>query len=114
MKPKLSEREFMAQVLQLAKMHQWRVAHFRAGMNQRGRWMTAVQADGAGFPDLLLLRGGARMVVELKVGKNKTSPEQDEWLRAFNAASVPAFVWTPNDWQIIERVLEQGPGVFGL
>lgn len=105
-----TETDFLKQVLYLARLRNWRCAHFRPGMNKRGKWMTAVQADGAGFPDLLFLREEFCFVAELKVvGANKVTLEQDLWLRAFEESGIPAFTWTPEDWQEIERVLEKGP-----
>lgn len=106
MKPKLSEREFMKQVIALAKLNGWLVAHFRPSLNSRGQWMTAVQADGAGFPDLVLLRGKTAIVAELKVGRNGLTEKQQDWIAAFHAAGVRAYCWKPEDWVIIESVLE--------
>lgn len=103
---KLTEAGFQRQVLQLAKLRGWRSAHFRPSMNRRGEWQTAVAGDGAGFPDLLLVRGNRLIVAELKVGKNKTTPEQRVWLAAFEDAGVPAYVWRPEDFDELMKVLE--------
>lgn len=102
---KMSEAEFMRQVIQFAKLHRWRVAHFRPGLTRKGRWLTAVQGDGTGFPDLILIRGTCLIAAELKVGANKLTPEQREWLADFQLAGVPAFEWRPTDWPQIEEVL---------
>ena len=101
--PKITEAEFLSQVLELAKLRGWRSAHFRPARTATG-WRTAVSGDGKGFPDLVLIRDDILIVVELKVGRGKTTPEQDGWLSAFElVASV--YVWTPDDWATIERVL---------
>lgn len=105
----ITEAEFQRQVLECAKLYAWRVAHFRYGQNRSGRWMTPVQADAAGFPDLLLLRGGNIMVAELKVGRNKTTADQSAWLDAFARTGVPAFLWRPEAWAEIEATLRDGP-----
>lgn len=105
MKATLSEKQFQLQVLQLAKLYGWRCAHFRPAQTRSGKWITPVQAQGKGFPDLLMLRGGRQVVAELKVGKNKPSAEQTAWLDAFTLAHVQAFVWFPTDWRIIEETL---------
>lgn len=99
----ITETEFLAQVLQLAKLRGWRTLHIRPGRTARG-WRTPVQGDGVGFPDLLLIRGAVLIVAELKVGKNQTTPEQKEWLRAF-LPFAKVRVWTPADWEQIEREL---------
>lgn len=104
---KVTEAEFTTQVLKLAKLRGWRSAHFRPAETKKG-WRTAVQGDGKGFPDLVLLRGEDIIVAELKVGRNKPTTEQEEWLEAFNRANVSAWVWTPNDWPEIESRLGRG------
>jgi len=101
----MTEAEFLSQVIQLARLYHWRVSHFRPGRTARGGWRTAVQGD-AGFPDLVLVRERVVMA-ELKVGRNKTTPEQDAWLRAFNEAGVLAVVWRPEDWNEIREILEE-------
>ncbi len=104
MKVKQSESDFQKQVIQLARLYKWKVAHFRAAMNRRGQWSTPVQADGAGFPDLLMVRDRV-IAAELKSEKGKTSPEQDEWIAQFRTAGIEAFVWKPADWDAIVEVL---------
>jgi hypothetical protein len=43
------------QVLELAKICGWRTAHFRPAKTSKG-WRTPVSGDGAGLPDLILVR----------------------------------------------------------
>ena len=102
---KLSEAEFTRMVLALARLRGWRSAHFRPARTSTG-WRTAVSGDGVGFPDLLLVKGTVLIVAELKVGRNKLTPEQAVWIAAFEAAGVPAYCWRPCDWADIEAVLE--------
>lgn len=97
---KLTEREFMAQVVAFAKLHGWLVYHTHDS-----------RRCAAGFPDLVLVKGLRLIFAELKVGKNKTSPEQDTWLNALNRA-VPALcgaalVWRPEYWHAIKRSLSE-------
>jgi len=104
----MRESEFQLQVIEYAQIHKWRVAHFRPGRVLRGGkeiYETPIGADGRGFPDLLMLRGERAIVAELKIPPNDTTPEQDDWLKSFNAAHVTAVVWRPDDWPEIERVL---------
>jgi hypothetical protein len=102
-----TESAFIRQVLTLARLRSWRSVHFRPGMTRGGRWSTAYQGQGVGFPDLLLLRGPRLVVAELKVGRNRETPEQREWLAAFARldGDVAVFTWTPADWADIERAL---------
>lgn len=59
----------------------------------------------SGFPDLILLKEERMIVAELKVGKNKLSPEQYEWLVAFSKITRDVFVWYPEDWDEIFEVV---------
>ena len=93
----------------MAHLYGWKVAHFRKARTKR-RWITAVGADGKGWPDLLLCheQRGVTIARELKVPPNKTTPEQDEWLRVLNVCNISAKVWEPLDWNEIERTLTTG------
>jgi hypothetical protein len=108
----LTEKELLANVIEMARIFGWRVTHFRSVPVKRGSrvvWETPVQADGKGFPDLCLVKDRV-VFVELKVGKNKPSPEQMAWLDALASADVDAFVWTEAMWLdgTIERYLIEG------
>lgn len=93
-----SEAEFTTQVIQFAQLLGWLVHHSRPAMTGRG-WRTPLQGD-AGAPDLLLAKNGRVVLIELKVGKNKPSELQRRWIEASGAK-----VFTPNDWDEIERLL---------
>lgn len=100
----ITEEAFMKQVVQLAQLRGWRVAHFRAARTMKG-WRTPGQFQAKGFPDLVLVRDRV-IVAELKrTAKDEPSAEQLEWLRAFDGAGVENYLWTPGDWVEIERIL---------
>ena len=101
----ISEDAFTRQVIELAHAYKWLVAHFRPGMNRRGEWSTAVQGDGAGFPDLVLLRHNRLIIAELKSAKGKVSPAQQTWLNGLSCANIECFIWRPADIDAIEREL---------
>jgi VRR-NUC domain len=105
------EDELQHQVIKAAQLRGWRVAHFRKVRVQRRDgsvyWETPVQADGAGFPDLVLVKGKV-LWVELKADDGRLSPEQVAWLERLRAAGQEAFIWRPADWPTIERVLSDG------
>jgi hypothetical protein len=105
--PKIKESEFQNQVIKFAKLHGWRVAHFRPARTKDGGWRTPVSADGVGFPDLVMIRGKSLIVAELKVPPGELTDEQAAWLLAFNSVhdSIHVFVWTPHDWPEIEHWL---------
>lgn len=103
------EREagFTRAVLQLAALHGWRSAHFRPAMTKSGRWVTAVQGDGVGFPDLVLVRGCRLIVAELKSANGKYGPGQEDWLAAFRGVpGVEVYLWKPADWSELCELLK--------
>jgi hypothetical protein len=105
------ERAFQGAVLELAMRLGWRTFHARKAQNARGDWRTPVAGHGAGFPDLVLVRGGRVLFVELKADRGRLSPAQASWGNALEMAAWEApgvvryFVWRPRDWPEIEREL---------
>lgn len=100
----MTEAHLQAQVIDLARFRGWRVAHFRPAMTTQG-WRTAVSADGAGFPDLVLVREDRLMAVELKSERGWLTDEQAAWLLALQQAGVETHVWKPADWPAIMEAL---------
>lgn len=66
-----------------------------------------MQADGAGFPDLVLVH---RTVIyaELKAQKGRVSEAQKAWHEALRAAGEEVHVWRPSDWPEVEARLRRG------
>jgi len=89
-----SEADLQAAIVDLARLHRWRVFHvFDARRSERG------------FPDLCLVRPPRLLFAELKrLGRDPTSAQQD-WLDALAAAGAECHVWRPSDWPAIERTL---------
>ncbi len=102
--PPISEAEFQRQVMQFAKLHGWRTAHFRKAQRQNGTWLTPVAGDGKGFLDIVLVRHRL-LFVELKTERGKLTPEQEAWVQALEDADQTVYVWRPSDWKLIEMVL---------
>ena len=105
----MKESELLDNVLQLAKLRGWLAAHFRPAQTRRG-WRTAVSGDGAGFPDLVMVRKDRCLFVELKSERGKLSPNQETWLGFLTGANQRGrvYVWRPSDWLngTIGRVLK--------
>lgn len=82
-----TESDYYRTVIDAAHILGWRVAHFRPARTTKG-WRTAVQGDGKGFPDFVLVHAGAGRVwfVELKRGIARLSPEQEQWGEALSRA----------------------------
>jgi hypothetical protein len=108
---KQSEKSFQRQVIDLAHLHGWTVAHFRPAMDRDGRWKTPVQADGAGFPDLVLVRPPRIIFVELKRDGAKLTDLQNKWadmlLACCERGNVDYFLWRPNIWDNIVATLSK-------
>lgn len=99
----MSEADWQEQVIDLAHLYGWKVAHFRPARTDKG-WRTPVAADGKGFPDLVLVRDRV-LAVELKADGGKLTVEQRHWLDAFHDAGVEAAVWRPRDFdQVVDRL----------
>ena len=101
----ISEKIFTAQIIRMCQMFNWKVAHFRPAMTKRGKWVTAVQGDGAGFPDLVLIRDSRPIFAELKSAKGKLTAGQEAWLKAASNAGIEVYTWRPRDIDVIERIL---------
>jgi hypothetical protein len=108
--PPVSEDAFLRLVLDYARLRGWRVAHFRPARTARG-WRTAVQGDGAGFPDLVLVRlDGDRLRVifaELKTERSQIDDNQQTWADLLSHAKgdVEYYLWRPSKWKEIEEAL---------
>lgn len=102
------EAAFTRAVIDLARSHGWYAAHFRPAQTKRGAWVTPVAGDGAGFPDLVLVRERV-IYAELKSGAGRVRPAQREWLFRLMSANQAYFVWRPADWEDIERILGAAP-----
>lgn len=97
----LSEADWQRRVMDAAKAHGWRVAHFRPARTQRGNWITPM-AGHPGFPDLVLGRGGVVICAELKSQRGQLGPGQAEWL---DALGEHGRLWRPSDWPTVLAVL---------
>jgi hypothetical protein len=104
---KYTEREFQRDVLELARAHGWRRAHFAPARVRRGgkeSYETPVRGDGRGFPDVILVREVV-IVAELKTDTGRLTEDQRQWLAAFRAAGIAASVWRPRDMDLIRKAL---------
>jgi hypothetical protein len=101
---KTTEEAFQKRVIDFAQEMGWLVAHFRPAW-AGDRMITPVAGDGKGFPDLILVKGNSKLAAELKVPPHKPTQEQLVWLARLIVAGIPAWVWEPEDWPLIELVL---------
>jgi len=92
--PRLSERQFSAQVLRYAALRGW-----HCYFTQRS------EKSPAGFPDLVLVRRPRVIFAELKSDRGRCTPEQRAWLAELAECSVEVKLWRPSDWEEIDRCL---------
>ncbi len=97
----MSEDHLVGNVVALAGALGWLTHHCRPAHTARG-WRTPIQGT-AGFPDLILLRGGWQIAAECKTQTGRLTPTQVTWRTAYETlAEVPGggvryFVWRPVD-----------------
>lgn len=95
--PPMSEDALLRNVIDLCRHQGLLVAHFRPAQAKSGRWLTAVQGDGKGYPDLTIAGPAGVLFRELKAEGKYPSPEQRAWLDALAAAGGDSGVWRPRD-----------------
>jgi len=100
----ISEDEFTDQVIAVFQLHRWKVVHFDRARKKDGSWRTPLRGD-PGSPDILAARNGQVLLAELKVGKNKPSQFQSEWL---HDCGDHGFLWYPKDWDEILFIAKEG------
>lgn len=100
----ISEREFQSEVIKLARLFKWRLAHFRPAKDRRGKWSTPMSGD-IGFPDLVLVGHGRVIFAELKAQGGAVRPEQRDWIAALEATPAEVYLWGPSDLDDIARIL---------
>jgi hypothetical protein len=93
----VSEADLQRAIVDLARLRGWTVAHFRRARLDNGRTITPVAADGAGFPDLVLVRDRV-VFAELKSERGRLAPAQIMWRDRLLAAGAEWHVWRPADW----------------
>lgn len=91
------ELECERTILDAAKIAGWRRHGERPAMSKKG-YRTPIKGE-AGWPDLVLVKAGWMLAVELKRRPNKPDPEQIEWLRALDKVPgiIAMLVWVPED-----------------
>ena len=108
----MTEAQLQDAILETAALLGWLCYHARPARTGAG-WRTAAQGNGAaGFPDVVMARGGRLIFAELKSGRGKLSPDQLEWQEQIEPIAcvnpgVDYFVWTPADWTagVVEETL---------
>jgi len=91
----MTERDWMAKVIEAARWMGWLVYHTHDSRRSE-----------AGFPDLVLVRDRV-VYAELKSERGRLTPQQREWLDALGATGAEAYVWRPTDWDDVLACLRR-------
>jgi hypothetical protein len=101
----VTEAEFQAKVIDLAKWCGWRVFHPRPAQYKDGRYATHYTGE-AGFPDLVLCHAKKGLIfAELKADKGRVTVGQQMWLHELEEAGAEVYLWQPKHWDAIEARL---------
>uniref|UniRef100_A0A6M3Y2U6 Putative VRR-NUC domain-containing protein n=1 Tax=viral metagenome TaxID=1070528 RepID=A0A6M3Y2U6_9ZZZZ len=91
----MTHEDLRRQICDLATLYGWKV-----------QWHWKSYHSPKGWPDLFLAHRekGRAIVAELKVKRDKVTPDQQEWLDTLEAVGIPAYVW--RDITPIEEIME--------
>jgi hypothetical protein len=97
------EQAFQQKVIRTARRAGWRHQHTYKGRTGKGAWRTNA---ATGFPDLLLVKRGRMLALELKAPGGAPSPEQLAWIELLDTIpGCTARVVYPADWPWIMQAL---------
>ena len=82
----VTEKQFMAAVVEMAQMLGWLVYHTHDS-----------RSSEAGFPDIVCVRRDRVLFIELKTEKGRLSEAQERWLSALGLAGADVHCWRPSD-----------------
>lgn len=91
----LSEKEFMDQVIELAKGQGW--LHYHPFDSRK---------SVAGWPDLFFVRRDRYFWAELKSHGGRLTAAQEVWIERLREAGATVYLWRPEDWPQIMEVLK--------
>jgi hypothetical protein len=92
----MSEEDLQTTVIDMCRALGLLVAHFRPAQIRPGKWVTAVQGDGAGFPDLVAVGPGGVLFRELKAEGKYPTRQQRIWINRLGDAGADVRVWWPS------------------
>lgn len=102
----MGEKDWQRQVMELARLRGWRVAHVHDSRRQIRPGVFVGDRDSAGLPDLILAHDRYGVVfAELKTDAGRLRRAQAEWLYSLQRAGARVYVWRPADLTDVARVL---------
>lgn len=104
----ISHAVWQEQVMELAGVLGWTVLHVRKSVGKGAKWTTTTNIKG--WPDLWCWhRKHGFAGIELKVGRDKPTPEQLAVLDSLRSAGAAVMVAYPDDWNALESLLRRRP-----
>ena len=96
---RISEKQFQAQLVELAGYCGWLCYHTHDS-----------QRSAPGFPDLALVRPPRLVFAELKSEEGRIRPEQRTWLEALTGCTQApeSYLWRPRNLQEVQKILTRG------
>jgi hypothetical protein len=99
-----TEAQFQRVVIAYAKENGWLVYHTPPAAVRPGKHVTPTQGH-VGFPDIVAIRDGRCLFVELKSSGGQTTA-QEVWMhRLEECAGVEYFLWWPRHWPQAREIL---------
>lgn len=95
----MNETQFQNKVIDLCRWY--RLLYYHTHDSRRSQ---------PGFPDLVIVGKHKVIFAELKSATGKVSMAQQEWIEKLNHAGAEAYVWRPQDWPHVERVVAELAG----
>lgn len=100
----MTHDEWQDQVVDLARILGWKHLHVRKSIGKGRKWTTTT--NRVGWPDLFLWHPRHGFVaIELKVGRDKATPEQLEVLGELVTAGAVVAVAYPEDLDSVKAIL---------
>lgn len=93
----VTEKELSAYVTELLDLHKWLWYHTYDS-----------RRSNPGFPDIVAVRNGVILFIELKRQLGRVSQSQDDWLAALELClgqNVYSYVWRPSQMREIAELL---------
>ena len=83
-------------IMDLLRLFGWRYTHFRPARTEHG-WRTPMEGD-AGFVDIVAVRGGRCLAIEVKSGSGRLNAEPARWRDELTrVAGIEHHVWGRGD-----------------
>lgn len=87
----MSERDYQAQIVTLARTLGYRVKHDMPGRTKSGKWVTPVTEEG--WPDLVMWRPPRILMAEIKGGRTPLTDIQHATILELRACGLEVYVW---------------------